>query len=128
MKKGLYLLSASAAVFLLLCLFAGCYAGPSGAPAATASVTATYRLANGGTSDSGTLTFYSDDTWYKEGAISGYRECCKGTYSGNPAADGALVVTRTHRDNGAGWFEAGESYSINVSNGSFVDNGYTWTR
>ena len=128
MKKRLYLLSASTAVFLLLCLFAGCYAGPSGAPAATASVSAIYTLANAGTGDSGTMTFYSDDTWYKEGLISGYRENCKGTYSGNAAADGALTITRTHTDHGAGWFETGATYSISVSGGSFTDNGYTWTR
>ena len=121
-------MSVSAAVFLLLCLFTGCYAGPSGAPAVTASVTATYRLANAGSGDSGTITFYSDDTWYKEGLIGGYRENCKGTYSGNPAADGTLTITRTHTDHGAGWFETGASYLVSVSGGSFTDNGFTWSR
>ena len=128
MKKELYLFSASIAVFLFLCLFAGCYAGPSGAPAVSASVTATYSLANPGAGDSGTITFYSDDTWYKTGLVGGYKEDCKGTYSGNPAADGTLSITRTHTDHGAGWFETGATYSINVSGGSFTDNGFTWTR
>ena len=129
MKKRLYLFSASIAVFLFLCLFAGCYAGPSGSPATASSVAiATYVWTNAGTGDSGTITFYSDDIWYKDGLVGGYIERCKGTYTGNPSSDGELTIVRSHIDRGAGWFEAGISYSVNVSGGSFTDNGCIWTR
>ena len=132
MKKRLYLLSVLTSLFLVICIFSGCYAGPGGDPAASASpapsVKATYTWTNATAGDSGVLRFYSDDTWYKEGIVGGYKENCKGTYSGEPASDGTLNITRTHRDTGHGWFEAGCSYAVTVSGGSFTYNGSVWSR
>lgn len=132
MKKRLYLLSALTGVILLICFFSGCYAGPGGDPAATGSsapaVKATYTWTNATAGDSGVLRFYSDDTWYKTGIVGGYKEDCKGTYSGDPAVDGSLTMVRTHRDTGHGWYEAGVTYSVTVSGGSFTDQGCVWSR
>lgn len=129
MKKRLFLLLALTGIFLVICIFSGCYAGPGGNPAtAAATETATYAWTNASGGDSGTLHFYSDDQWYKEGIVSGYRQNSKGTYTGNPGADGTLIITRSHVDTGHGWYEAYSAYSVTVSGGVFEENGSNWTR
>ena len=100
-----------------------------------------------------TLTCYKNGTWVchvndSQNGMEADMDMAKGTYTGNPAEDGACTVTKTHEIDEGAWMSAiimntpkitnaevplvaldtPETETINIANGSFAFDEDTYTR
>ena len=133
MKKLLKILASLLVLFLAIA-FIGCKNSnaPDNRPVVeVATFSCTYGPENNPMTD--TFCFYSDYTFILQYTYNGTTsESGKGTYTGNPNANGTVVITHTYSAEYPGAelepYDEPEIYNVTITDGQFILSGQTYNK